>query len=357
MENSQIESDAPDNEDLETIEDLLPLYDISNWGADYTVEVIVGRLRKDDIFIPPFQRKFVWNQVAASRFIESLIFGLPVPGVFLSKDSDTNRMLVIDGQQRLTSLMYFYDGVFKPNGREFALKNVHNELEGKTYKTLPIELRRRLDDSIIHATIVKQESPSDDGSSIYQIFERLNTGGKKLTPQEIRSAVYYGDLVQLLGKLNSNSIWRSIYGNESKDMKDQEYILRFLAMHDNHTNYRRPMTHFLNKFLGANKTLTTTNAAKLEDLFVQCVDLFHTAIGEKVFRPTGRLNLAIFDAAMVGLAKRLENKKPIDNTKLLSTYNILMKNADFLEATKPNTSDNSKVEIRMKLAVSMFAGI
>lgn len=75
-------------------------YSITSYGVDYTVDRIVNRLGKNHIIIPEFQRQYVWDIKQASRFIESLILGLPVPGVFLSQEKDTNRMLVIDGQQR-----------------------------------------------------------------------------------------------------------------------------------------------------------------------------------------------------------------------------------------------------------------
>ena len=122
----------------------------------------------------------MWKFKEASRFIESLLLGLPVPGIFLSKEKETQKLLVIDGQQRLLTLLYFYDGIFQPTKREFALKDVQPQFEGAIYKSLPDEDRRRLDDSILHATIIKQDEPSEDDSSIYHIFERLNTGGTTL---------------------------------------------------------------------------------------------------------------------------------------------------------------------------------
>src|ERR1022692_4741098 len=94
-------------------EDVAPVqYDISTYGADYTVDGLVKRLQKGDIFIPDFQRDYVWNQSEASRLIESLLLGLPIPGVFLAKESENNKLLIIDGQQRLKSLQFFYEGFF-----------------------------------------------------------------------------------------------------------------------------------------------------------------------------------------------------------------------------------------------------
>ena len=107
--------------------------------------------------------------------------------MFLSKEEPTNKLLVIDGQQRLRSLQFFYDRIFGLTGREFKLEGVQDRYDGRTIETLEIEDRRHLDDSIIHATVMRQDIPSDDDSSIYHVFERLNTGGKVLSGQEIRA--------------------------------------------------------------------------------------------------------------------------------------------------------------------------
>ena len=109
-------------------------YSITSYGADYPVDSVVKRINEDVIFVPPFQRKFVWNINQASRFIESLILGLPVPGVFLSKERGTNRLIIIDGQQRLLSLSSFYSGIFK--NKVFTLQGVQPDLEGLSYKDL-----------------------------------------------------------------------------------------------------------------------------------------------------------------------------------------------------------------------------
>ena len=206
-------------------------YAISSYGADYPVDGLVKRIRDGAIYVPKFQRQFVWDIKDASRFVESLLLGLPVPSIFLSKEFDTGKLLVVDGQQRLLSLQYFYDGIWKPTGNVFKLKGVQAEFEGKTYQTLQEENRRQLDDAILHAIVFKQDEPSEDESSVYEVFQRLNTGGKKLTPQEVRSAVHHsGRIRDLLDELNKYSQWRMIYGVEDVRMRDQELILRFFAL-------------------------------------------------------------------------------------------------------------------------------
>ena len=223
-------------------------YAITSYGADMPVDGIVKRLAQDAIFIPPdFQRKFVWSYTQASRFVESLLLGLPVPGIFLFKEPASRKLMVVDGQQRLRSLRNFYQGTFR--GREFRLIGVSEEFLGKTYRTLSAESKRDLDDSIVHATIFQQDQPSNDRSSIYSVFERLNTGGSPLQPQEIRACVYRGKLNELLSSLATNIHWRDIYRSETQERRMRRSSFDFLALYHDVASYERPMKQFLNDFM------------------------------------------------------------------------------------------------------------
>jgi hypothetical protein len=213
-------------EDLDELNEVLPAnFSITSYGADYPVDGLVKRIAQGDILVPlfslepevgqttvGFQREFVWRKPQADRFIESLLLGLPVPGIFLVKEPN-GKHLVLDGQQRLRTLENFYSGLFQ--GKEFSLENVQDQWRQKTYKTIHPDDRRRLDDSIIHATIVRQDEPTEDQSSIYLIFERLNSGGTFLQPQEIRVALYHGPFAALLSKMSDNSHWRALRQEES----------------------------------------------------------------------------------------------------------------------------------------------
>jgi Protein of unknown function DUF262 len=225
-----LDNDESDVEDeAEVDEAVAPTrYEITSFGIDFDVEGMVRRMKKGEIFIPEFQRDYVWSLREASRFVESLLLGLPVPGVFLARDALTGKLLVIDGQQRLKTLQFFYLGVFKPSPedktrRVFKLAKVQEQYEALTYETLSEKDRINLDNSIIHATVVKQDNPPKDDTSIYHIFERLNSGGRLLTSQEIRCVVYHGPFIDLLRELNDDNSWRGIYGKKSPRQKDQEW--------------------------------------------------------------------------------------------------------------------------------------
>jgi len=341
-------------------DELLPIqYSITSYGADYPVDSLVKRMTNGSIYVPKFQRGYVWNIKQASRFIESLLLGLPVPGIFLAKEQDTQKLLVIDGQQRLRTIEYFYEGNFKPTEREFKLQGISPKFEGLTYKTLSEEDRRGLDDSIIPATVVKQDEPSDDDSSIYQIFERLNTGGVKLQPQEIRACIYHGEFNELLAEMNNNQAWRNIYGSVDKRMKDQELILRFLALYFEGKHYQKPMKGFLNKFMGENRYFKKYSSEKIKEVFYNTIETAYKYLGDKAFKPKKQLNAAVFDAVMVGLSKRLENGTINNQKSVKSIYQNLLSQEDFFEVTinTARTTEKNIVDSRLNQSIHAFSKV
>lgn len=366
LENEEeVNENYSSNDEEENVEDsvkdsseIIPfIYSITSYGADYPVDALVKRLNKKDVFIPPFQREYVWTLRQASRFIESLLLGLPVPGIFLAKESDSQKLLVIDGNQRLRSLEFFYNVDFKEKGKGFSLKGVQTQFEGKNYTTLPENDRIKLDDSIIHATIVKQEEPSKDESSIYHIFERLNTGGSLLRPQEIRACIYYGDFNELLNELNENEKWRSIYGQQSMRLKDRELILRFFTLFFKLNDYKRPMKSFLNSYMGLNRNLTINSKEELTALFDNTIDIIYRSIGDEAFRPVKAINAAVFDSVMIGIATRLSEKDIEDFETVKEKYENLLAKSEFIDSYKTSTSDEKTVKNRIHLAIEAFKDV
>ena len=358
-----------DVQDLDEAEELIPFtYSITSYGADYPVDSVVKRIEVKDILVPTFgqqptaeshvvgfQREYVWPRTKADRFIESLLLGLPVPGIFLVKEP-SGIFLVLDGHQRLFTLHAFYEGVI--HGEEYRLENVQERFKGKRYKDLDTEDRRRLDDSIIHATIVRQDEPTEDQSSVYVIFERLNTGGINLQPQEIRVALYHGEFVRVLRELNDERSWRTLYGKKSRRLKDMEMILRFFSFYYYGDKYRSPMKDFLNRYMATNRYLERQSENELRSLFAQTTTTIHHALGEKAFRPRRAINAAVVDSLMTGIAKRLAKKGAIKNKEQLQEqYEKLLKTQDYMSAVETGTAQEGSVETRLKLAERAFAEV
>jgi len=330
-------------------------FTISSYGADYTVDSLVKRVGNKSFFVPPFQRALVWNVKQASRFIESLLMGLPVPGIFVFREAQTNRHLIIDGQQRLTTLHSYYEGIFRKE--EFRLVDVRKPWLGRTYKELDSSDKLRLDDSVIHTTIFRQEEPENNTDSIYEVFERINSGGIKLSDQEIRMSVNFGSFTDLLKELNNNTKWRDLYGAQSVRLKDQELILRFLALSYDLPTYSRPMRVFLNRFMEKNKTVDVGKAQEYTHKFTTAIEFVSAALGRKAFRPERSLNTAVFDATMVGISERLASGPIKDVSGFVAAYDKLVADNTFKDAYTRSTADEEKVKLRIKLARDAFTNI
>jgi uncharacterized protein with ParB-like and HNH nuclease domain len=328
----------------------------------------VKRIEAKDIIVPKFswtqkkpgeivgfQREYVWPRPKADRFVESLLLGLPVPGIFLVKEQ-SGRLLVLDGHQRLYTLQAYYKGVIHEDS--YRLTNVQERFQGKRYEDLDTEDRRRLDDSIIHATIVRQDEPSEDQSSIYVIFERLNTGGVNLQPQEIRVALYHGEFVGVLQELNDDDPWRQLFGAKSRRLKDMEMILRFFAFLYHADHYKAPMKDFLNRYMATNRHLKKQPKKDLVKIFADTSKTILDGIGTKAFRPQRAVNAAVVDSLMTGVARRIAAKGAIKSpTQLKARFDQLMGDKEYLAAVETGTAQEANVKKRIEKAAGAFANI
>ncbi|QJD94366.1 DUF262 domain-containing protein [Mucilaginibacter robiniae] len=329
-------------------------YEITSYGADYPVDSLVQRISSKVIFVPPFQRKFVWDIFEASKFVESLILGLPVPGIFLSKEKETNRLLIVDGQQRLLTLHSYYTGKFKD--QEFRLLGVQKDLEGKRYHDLSLSDKTRLDDSILHSTIIRQDEPDDNESSIYLIFERLNSGGRPLSPQEIRACIYYGKYNELLGKLTKNVHWRMIFGPKHNDrLKEEELVLRFFSLYYDIELYQKPLKDFLNRRMSANRNFELYSQELLEETFNRTITFIDTNLGKSAFKVEKGVHTAIFDSILIGVGKRLERGPILDTLKFKDTYRTLLNDKSYKKLIDTGTSDENSLKKRIELATGKFS--
>ena len=165
IEFERIKSEEEDSESAP------PTYEINTYPADFTLEVLYQKWKEGEIKIPRFQRQFVWKQVQSSKLIESFLIGLPVPAVFLYTERQSREFLVIDGQQRLRSVFYFFDGFFgeEKGGKRavFQLKGLSDKSKylGKRFEDLDEVDQRELRNSVLRSFIVQQLNPNDDTRS------------------------------------------------------------------------------------------------------------------------------------------------------------------------------------------------
>lgn len=335
-------------------------FDIASYPSDLPLQVVAQMFTEGELVIPDYQRNFVWSIKQASLLIESFLLGLPVPQIFLYVDQE-NRFEVIDGQQRVTSITYFINGFFGEeslHGKKqvFRLKGLddNSPYANKSFEELDPAAQRKLKSAVLRAINIKQLSPKGGNTSVYHIFERLNTGGTPLKPQEIRNCVFRGPIVQSLRKLNEYQNWRSIVGKSTMDVhqKDVELVLRIFALCNNLPSYEKPMKEFLNREMALSKEWVGSRPQDFEMLFKNACDLIVSQLGEKPFHARGPLNSSILDSVMCTVIENLANIP----TDLKARYAALIGDTDYEKTTYISTSDKEVVERRFSLARKFLVG-
>ncbi|MBB5315822.1 DUF262 domain-containing protein [Tunturibacter empetritectus] len=357
---------AEDPEDLITEDDesideeAVPMsYDIATYPSDYTLSGINEMWNNGDIVIPEFQREFVWTIQQSSLLIDSFLCGLPVPSVFFYIDEE-NKNLVIDGQQRILSVVFFMEGYF---GREsthgkrsvFRLRGIgdKNPYVNKRFVDLDEADQRKLKQTVLRAVNIRQLSPQGEGTSAYHIFERLNTGGTPLRPQEIRNVVFRGELTKILKRLNRDENWRKILGRKSIDrrQRDVEFLLRVFALVGSADKYEKPMKEFLNKAMSTNRKGRTQKAIDFQSIFPKVTKLIVEQMGERPFHIRGPINIAALDSITAIL---IENYAKLPKHGLEGKRQRLLKSNDFEAWTRPGSSDAKVLQDRFALVRKVF---
>lgn len=357
-------------------------YDISVIPNDFNITTIFNLIDSGAVEMPVFQRNYIWDKKRASRFIESLILGLPVPQIFLYQ-KERNKFLVIDGQQRLLSIYYYIKQRFPLPEKRAELRKVFdlnngipdsilfndmyfqdfklqlpksengekNPLDGLRYNTLGL-YKSNFEFMTIRCMAIRQNEPKEDDSSVFEIFSRLNTGGVNLTNQEIRACLYYSDFFRMLNILNQNGAWRNFYGKpEDGKFRDVEIILRSFALLCDGENYSGSMNSFLNRFAKKAMNYSTSEIEYFENLFTSFLESCSEISRETFATKKGEFNGALFDSVFVATADRCYKEKSIVSGKI-QPYKIdaLKIDAEFEEAITHSTSHTKVVKKRLEKA-------
>ncbi|MFZ2038297.1 MAG: DUF262 domain-containing protein [Dehalococcoidales bacterium] len=332
--------------ETEDAEEDVSRYKIASYPADYTLQGLYDKWQAGEIYVPPFQRRFVWTLNQASSLIESFLLGLPVPPLFLYREADSQKLLVVDGQQRLRSVFGYFDGEFPDTHQRFSLRKVKASWDGLSFNELNTADKIRLRDAVLRTIIIEQLDPKDN-TSMYHIFKRLNTGGTTLNAQEIRNALYHGNFSELLAELNGLADWRSLLGSEEVDKRyrDIELVLRVLALAEKSDSYHKPMTDFLTDFMKENRN-DKNCSEKYREKFEYGAKYALNALGPKPFHRQRGLNAAVCDSVMVAFYRNWNKHKG----DLKERYGNLLKSDAFQSYTSSATTDVDTVKKRIELA-------
>ena len=351
------------------------LFNISSYGVDLSFREIISMYEEGDLEKPEMQRKYVWSRNEASRFIDSILLGLPVPSIFLAKTSDEKR-LIVDGYQRIMTVYdYVKTGIFGGDKKVFKLSNseiINQKWRGKQFSELDSDEQRKIRNASIHAIIFEQRYPQND-SGMYQIFERINTSGRPLKPQEIRNCVYHGKFNQLLIDLNKNTNWREIMGvSEDSRMLDIELILRCFSFAHFHKEPEVSLNQinlvkYLNSFMGRYSNMSNEMSQKYSEDFDKTIALINGKIGKVAFRNgkvneseiefSKRINPAIMDSIYTAVFSLWESGEIDTSIDLRSRYEKLILDPDFQDAISTRTTTVSQIKKRIERACEILFGV
>jgi hypothetical protein len=327
-------------------------YDIASYPSDLTLSVVNEMWKNGDILIPDYQRNFVWSIKQASLLIESFLLGLPVPQVFFYVN-EQNKNEVIDGQQRIVSVVSFLSGYFGSESIQgkkqvFRLQGLDEKsrFAKKTFDDLSESQQRKLKSAVLRAINIRQLNPQGEATSVYHIFERLNTGGTPLKPQEIRNCVFRGKFVHVLRELNQNSNWRKILGKKTFDrhQKDVELVLRIFALTYYFDEYEKPMKEFLSRIMSREQSGDSSKITRFKTEFVEAAKQIIEHLGDCPFHVRGPLNSSILDSVFCTIMHSLRNV-PSD---LAERFQRLLSDSEFSETTFYSTSDLAVVKRRFE---------
>ena len=321
-----------------------------------TVDLIMKRMDRGEIDLnPDFQRNAgVWNRIGQSRLIESLLLRIPIPVFYMAADRE-DRWQVVDGLQRLDALRSFVlEKRLELRGLEYL-----EDFEKRSYDQLPRPMQRRIDETELYCHVIQPGTPPE---VMFNVFKRINTGGKPLLPQEIRHALYPGPARNFINEMAKDPEFLSATGRSvsSKRMADRECVLRFVAFHRGRRDYQGNLNAFLvNAMKALNDMAGASELTALREGFRGAMRLATELFGDEAFRrPAGAderrkpINKPLFEAWSVNLAgfrdpwqrRRLVERKD----RVRDGFKELMRDEEFEQSISIGTQWRTRVEIRFR---------
>ena len=277
------------------------------------VYLVIERISRSEIDLnPDFQRNSgIWDRRRQSRLIESLLLRIPLPVFYMAAD-ENDSWQVVDGLQRLDALKGFVlDKSLHLRGLEYL-----HQFENQSYDQLPREMQRRIQETELSCHVIQAGTPPE---VMFNVFKRINTGGKPLTPQEIRHALNPGTARSFINDLAQSQEFLEATGRSISParMADRECVLRFIAFYSNDLNtYKGDLDAFLvNAMKALNEAPARDKLDVLRSAFRRAMRLASTLFGPEAFRKPQRnmrsrslVNKPLFESWAVNLARIPEDR-------------------------------------------------
>lgn len=310
---------------------------------------------------PQFQREIVWKRQQQTRFIDSLVKQLPIPSMCFSLDYKSQKWQVIDGLQRMWSIIRFLTG----SGWTLSkLDDIDPKLSGQPvskFADMNSELHSyftRVQNLTLPITVLRCDYLKRSHTSyLFTIFHRLNTGAVRLNNQEIRNCIYSGRFNEFLKKLDANPTWMKLNrmkASGSYRYTKQELILRFFALHDSYDAYDGRLARFLNEYMEEHRNPADAFLSAKETLFERTVNIVYKSVFEG--RIPTKLSISVFEGILVGVSLNLAFVESQPSANIRAMYARLLQEEEFSEERlREGLAGKTRVKGRMATAKRVFS--
>ncbi|MCI8551138.1 MAG: DUF262 domain-containing protein [Lachnospiraceae bacterium] len=307
------------------------------------------------IISPEFQRAFRWEKDKQTRFIESLILGIPIPPIFVA-ETKGNVWELVDGLQRLSTVLSFFGKLKDKEKNNLILEeaSILKELKDFSIDTLPIKYKLLLKRAVCRVEIIRYDSGFD---MRYELFNRLNTGGVLLSEQEIRNCIFrsYGDTFnKFIRELSEKEYFTSIIEIRKEDkerMYSQELVLRFFTLKNFGTTFEKNIQQHMDEYmLKVSKKEINFDYKREEEVFKQTCKIIQ-GLQKNVFKlSTLKFSTSMYDSLMINIALNLEKCMKYSAEEFREKIELLKKDKEFRKNT--NSSSSSKYRINSKIEIA-----
>lgn len=331
---------------------------------DMSFGEIMSMYERGEIIInPDFQRLYRWSDYQKTRFIESVIIGIPIPPVFVAED-DSGRWELVDGLQRLSTIFSFF-GNLKGDGVEnkwvLGAGDLLQALDGYNVDTLPLKIQLNIKRAVCRVEIIKWNSEYD---LRFELFNRLNTGGSPLTNQEIRNSLYrsisskFNDFLKEMA--GNKDFIRSV--DVPKEQVDQLYleelVLRYMSLYQNRKNVKKSIAQHMTDFMKDAVLNKKFDYKRYQLVFDKTFEILKP-LGKGVFNSrNGKFSTAIYDTTVIGIAENIHLYSGIDPQVLRNKVKEV-RSDDVYQAMTRSGGNNSveRVKKRLEFAKTIFGTV
>lgn len=333
--------------------------------VDYNLATLSDLVQSKVIdMLPQYQRRLRWDEIRQSRLIESFLMNVPVPPIFLNED-EYGEYSVIDGKQRLTAVNLFLRGRLRLKGLE-----VFKEINGKSFDDLPPKLQTVFRTRpTLRAIIILRQSDEDVK---FEVFQRLNSGGVRANPQEVRNSAYTGPLNDLILDLSENRMFHKLLGIKNKDksamyqeMRDAELVLRYLTFRTTWEKFSGGMRRQLDKYMAHNRRMSSELLDTARNDFLHTLEVVEACFGNHAFQrwiPPKKMwrqqvLAALYDAEMIACQGRdivsIQGKQPA----IIEATMALFANDEFRAAIDAATNSRDSFRTRIVMMKQLLDDI